>query len=370
MKILGIETSCDDTGIAIIEIKGSKNPEFEILSDIISSQIKIHQKYGGVYPMLAKRAHEKNLPIVLKKALKEAKIEKTDSIAVTYGPGLSPCLWAGLNFAKNLAKTWDVPLVPVDHIEGHLLIALAGNENFQFSISNFQKLFPATALIVSGGHTQLVFVKDIGGYKIIGETRDDAAGEAFDKTARVLGLEFPGGPAIAREAAQCKSQTPMTNGQTIPKYNIRNTKYKIQLPRPMIHTKDYDFSFSGLKTAVLYEYQSRPEKVRASKEYIQAMAAEIQQAIIDVLVHKTVRAAKEFQVKSIILGGGVAANVELRAAIEKECARLSLAPVIPPQKLATDNGVMIALVGYFNWLRGNITKDFDTLQAHPNVRIG
>ena len=355
MRIVGIETSCDDTGIAVLEASGGKTPRFQILSNVVASQIKVHQKYGGVYPMLAKREHQKNLHIVLKKSLKEAGVDpknpQVDAIAVTYGPGLAPCLWTGLNFAKDLAKTWNVPLVPVDHIEGHLLIALAGNENFQFSISNFQKLFPAVALIVSGGHTQLVLVKDIGIYTMIGETRDDAAGECFDKTARILGLEYPGGPAIAREAKKAVSHS------------------ELRLPRPMMHTKDYDFSFSGLKTAVLYNYQARPKKERESKAYIQAMAAEIQQAIIDVLMHKTIRAAKEFFANSIILGGGVAANLELRAAVKKECVRLSLTHLIPPPILATDNGAMIALAGYFNFQTGKAIKNWDKLEADPNLRL-
>src|SRR3989344_2250393 len=224
MTILGIETSCDDTGVAVLEVTEGEGRQFSILSNVVASQIDVHQEYGGVFPSLAKREHIKNLPITLEKALKGAKVEKTDAIAVTYGPGLSPCLWTGINFAKDLAKEWNVPLVPVDHMEGHLLVAFLGDENFQFSNPNFQKLFPAVALIVSGGHTQLVLVKDIGKYQMIGETRDDAAGECFDKTARILGLPYPGGPELAREAAGFK---------------IQNSKFKISLPRPMMHTKDY-----------------------------------------------------------------------------------------------------------------------------------
>jgi N6-L-threonylcarbamoyladenine synthase len=356
MRILGIETSCDDTGIAVLEVTGKKNPpRFSILSNIVSSQIQIHEKYGGVYPMLAKREHEKNLPIVLKKALKEARVEKTDAIAITYGPGLSPCLWTGINFAKDLARKWKVPLIPVDHIEGHLLIALLSVKNGQFSIFNDQ-IFPAVGLIVSGGHTQLVLVKNIGDYKIIGETRDDASGEAFDKTARILGLGFPGGPEIAAAAA---------------KFSISNSQFSIKLPRPMMNTKDYDFSFSGLKTAVLYDYQSRSEKVRKSKEYVQEMAAEIQQAIVDVLISKTLKAAKEYKVKSIILGGGVAANDELRKQLHYKLKTINYKLILlaPAKNLSTDNGAMIAVAGYFNWLKRKYTKNPETLQAQPNLRI-
>ena len=295
--------------------------------------------------MLAKREHQKNLPIVLKKSLKTTNVKKADAIAVTYGPGLAPCLWTGINFAKDLAKAWDVPLIPVDHIEGHLLIGLLE------TIQNTKNTFPAVALIVSGGHTQLVLVKDIGEYKIIGETRDDAAGECFDKTARILGLPYPGGPAIAKEAEKAVPHS------------------ELHLPRPMMHTKDYDFSFSGLKTAVLYNYQARPKKERESKTYVRAMAAEIQQAIIDVLMKKTIRAAKEFSAKSIILGGGVAANLELRAAIKKECTALGLTHLIPPPILATDNGLMIALAGYFTYKTNVYEKNPDKIEANPNLRM-
>ena len=204
MKILAIETSCDETAIAILEIKktGSKTG-FRILSNIVSSQMKLHAKWGGVVPSLAKREHIKNLPIVLKKALKEADLLKpnVNLIAVTNGPGLEPALWTGINFAKELAEKWGKPLIGVNHLEGHLFSVFL-KENREFQISNFQ--FPIIALLVSGGHTQLVLVKDLLKYKILGETRDDAAGEAFDKVARMLNLGYPGGPAIAKTAFQYK----------------------------------------------------------------------------------------------------------------------------------------------------------------------
>jgi len=356
IRIIGIETSCDDTGIAVLEITGTKNPRFRILSNVVASQIKVHQKYGGVYPMLAKREHQKNLPIVLKRTLKETNIDlkqpKLDAIAVTMGPGLSPCLWTGLNFAKELAENWKVPLITVDHIEAHLLIALASNKNFQFSIFNFQKTFPAIALIVSGGHTQLMLMKGIGEYTIIGETRDDAAGEAFDKTARILGLKYPGGPEIAAEAA---------------KFSSLNSQFSITLPRPMMHTKDYDFSFSGLKTAVLYHHQSQPKSVQNSKEYVREMAAAIQQAIIDVLVSKTSKAVQQYRAKSVIIGGGVAANDELREQLRSKLKEVTL--IAPPKQLSTDNGAMIAVAGYFNMMRKKIPKNPQSVVANPNLRI-
>jgi N6-L-threonylcarbamoyladenine synthase len=359
MKILGIETSCDDTGISIIEAKGRKNPAFRILINRVASQVKIHQKYGGVYPTMAKREHETNLPIVLGQVLKESRIKKLrsqeiDAIAITHGPGLSPCLWVGLNWAKDLAKKWNIPLIPVNHMEGHLLISLFSQRN---SISNFQfpiskRTFPAIALLVSGGHTQLILVRGLGRYTLLGETRDDAAGECFDKTARILGRPYPGGPAIAAEAAQ-----------------IQKSKFKIALPRPMLHTKDYDFSFSGLKTAVLYDWKSRSKRVQESKEYVRAMAKEIQQAIIDVLLVKTARAAQEYNAKSIILGGGVAANKELRRQLSRALHTKYRIPLLAaPKELCTDNGAMIAVAGYATWLRSAFKKQ-KHIEANPNLSL-
>ena len=399
MRILGIETSCDDTGIAALEVtKG----QFQILSNVVASQIDVHQEYGGVYPMLAKREHLKNLPIVLRKALRGLLPNDTQSygiaaIAVTYGPGLSPCLWTGLNFAQDLAKKWGVPLVPIDHIEGHLLVGLLKNiQDTKYQIPNTKDIFPAIALIVSGGHTQLVLVKDIGKYEMIGETRDDAAGECFDKTARILGLEYPGGPAIAEQArlwsedmllsgklSEAVWHGPAKGGQTAesatPERPLgrkrgdsrkqHSERHNILLPRPMMYTKDYDFSFSGLKTAVLYAYQARPKKERESKKYIQAMAAEIQQAIIDVLIHKTIRAAKEFGAKTIMMGGGVSANDELRKQLGQKAKDMNAKFLAPPKNLSTDNGAMIALAGYFRYKAHKYPKNPDRIEANPNLRI-
>ena len=261
-----------------------ENGKWQIASNVVSSQVKLHAKYGGVYPFLAKREHQRNLPLVFKKATKGINISEIDLIGVTVGPGLEPCLWQGVNFAKDLAEKLKIPIIPVNHIEAHMLANFIG-ENPKSEARN-PKLFPAVCLIVSGGHTQLILMKDIGQYKLIGETRDDAAGECFDKAARILGLGYPGGPLIAAEAA---------------KYKIQDTRYKIQLPRPMIYQKNYDFSFSGLKTAVLYDFRSRTPKIGKSKGYIREMCKEIQQAIIDVLIHKTFKAAKDFRAKSIIL---------------------------------------------------------------------
>jgi N6-L-threonylcarbamoyladenine synthase len=335
MNILAIETSCDDTCMAIIKVSGKKRPRFKILSNIVSSQIEVHKKYGGVYPSLAKREHQKNLPLVLEKTLNKAKKPKIDLIAVTVGPGLDPCLWTGINFAKDLSKEWNLPIVPVNHIEAHILINFIDKtQSSKFKAQNF----PAIALVVSGGHTQLILVKDIGRYKILGETRDDAAGECFDKVARILGLGYPGGPAIAAEAAKI-------------------TNYKLQiknkLPRPMINQKNYDFSFSGLKTAVLYKHKS--------KKYVKEMCREVQQAIIDVLIKKTIKAAKDYRVKTIILGGGVSANKELRKQFKSKWEHNLLVPL---KEFSTDNAVMTGIAGYFGK-----PKDWQKIKADANLRI-
>lgn len=354
MRILGIETSCDETGIAIVEVMGKGNPSFHILANEVSSQIEVHRPYGGVFPSLAKREHQQNLPVVLHKALKTTGFlnpKQIDAIAITVGPGLDPCLWTGIEFAKKLATQWSVPIVPVNHIEGHLLISLL-TQNTKYQILNTK--VPAISLIVSGGHTQLILVKKIGQYKVLGETRDDAAGECFDKTARILGLDYPGGPAVAAKAAMAGKPAIV-----------------IKLPRPMMHTKDYDFSFSGLKTAVLYDWKSRPERMRKSKAYIHTMAKEIQQAIIDVLIAKTLRATEEYGAKSIVLGGGVAANEELRkqlvSNVTSQMLRVNF--LAAPKNLCTDNGLMIALAGYFQFRSGNTIKSWDELEARPNLRL-
>jgi len=374
MKILAIETSCDDTCVAILEIRNSK---LEILSNIVSSQVKLHQKYGGVYPFLAKREHQKNLPIVFEKALKGANLlsKKIDLIAVTNGPGLEPCLWVGVNFAKDLAEKIKKPVLPVNHIEAHIFV------NFLNYVAGFRNLFPAVCLVVSGGHTQLILMKGFGKYKILGETRDDAAGECFDKTARILGLGYPGGPAIARCATQWrlklknKLDKKSNTGRVCVNLNIK-------LPRPMIYQKNYDFSFSGLKTAVLYLVKELteggknltlryiPRRAKLTIDQKRGISAEIQQAIIDVLIHKTLKAAKDYKAKTIILGGGVAANRELRKQfterIKKEMPSTKF--YIPDSKFCTDNAAMVAVVGYFNYAKKRKIM-FKNIKADANLKL-
>ena len=278
-------------------------------------------------------------------------LQKFDLIGVTVGPGLEPCLWQGINFAVDLAKKTKKPIVPVNHIEAHILTSFI-DKNFQDLISNSQRLFPAVCLVVSGGHTELILMKSVGRYKLLGRTRDDAAGECFDKTARILGLGYPGGPAIARLA----------------NIDSKPVRAKIKLPRPMIYQKNYDFSFAGLKTAVLYDFRSRSEKERTEKKYIRAMCSEIQQAIIDVLIKKTLKAAGEFGARSIILAGGVASNQELRRQM-RERIKSQMPKVgffVPPKNLCNDNGAMIALTAFFH--QEMATKDLQRIKANAKLK--
>ncbi len=366
MIILGIETSCDETAVGVLEIKKTKAGFFiNPLSNVIASQIKIHRKHGGVVPMLASREHTKNIPIITKKALeqafssKKAIVPKIDLIAVTKGPGLILSLLIGVNFAKALAWKWNKPIIGINHLEGHLLSFLLPQKtgNYQLSITNYQKIFPLICLLVSGGNTQLIHVKGIGKYKIIGETRDDAAGECFDKGARILGLSYPGGPSIAAEAA---------------KFKIKNLKLKISfsLPRPMIDSKNYDFSFSGLKTALLYLTQDiGPKKV---KKYRSAIAYEFQEAIADVLVEKTIKAAKELRTKSIILAGGVSANKRLKKKFQERLRKekMSIKLFVPRLEYATDNAIMIALAGFFQYIKhGKKSLSWKKIDADSNLKL-
>ncbi|MFH1582226.1 MAG: tRNA (adenosine(37)-N6)-threonylcarbamoyltransferase complex transferase subunit TsaD [bacterium] len=348
MRILAIETSCDDTSVALVDIKGSN---FKILENIISSQIKIHKKWGGVVPNLARREHQKNLPIILKKVLSNK--EKPDIVSVTKGPGLEPCLWVGINLARELAEKIKKPLIGINHIEAHVLVNFISEDS---KIKINKKLFPAICLIVSGGHTQLVLMKGLGKYKIIGETRDDAAGECFDKIAKILGLGYPGGPIIDNKADQWRSKSIIS-------------KKNIKLPRPMMNQKNYDFSFSGLKTAVLYDFKSRSQKARKSESYIQEISSEAQQSIIDVLISKTIKAIKEFKVNSLILGGGVTASKELkkqfRDKIKKEFPKVEI--LIPSPSFSTDNALMVATAAFLH--KDDKNKNWKTMKANANLKI-
>ena len=270
-----------------------------------------------------------------------------------------------MNFARALGYFWNLPIVPVNHIEAHIIANFIGESTALNKASLFaktsvdksagkKKIFPAIALIVSGGHTQLILMKDFGKYKILGETKDDAAGECFDKVARILGLGYPGGPIISKLAQQTKRGS-----------------FSPNLPRPMIGQKNYDFSFSGLKTAVLYDFKKQSKKTKKSKKYISDICAKTQQAIIDVLIKKTIKAAKDYKVKTIILGGGVAANNELRRQF-KETIKKNLPStyyLTPNISLCTDNAVMIGADAYFQYLIKK-TKTWKNIKVSANLRIG
>lgn len=408
MKILAIETSCDETALSVIEAKGGfTNPSFKILGHTIASQIAIHKQWGGVVPSLAKREHGKAIIPLLQTTLADAKlfkpaknplkpdnklikktalllekepdlsidflntipqlaIPKIDAIAVTYGPGLEPALWVGINFARALSLWWQKPVIPTNHMEGHIFSSLASDENnYKLQITN-DKLnskiknknskiqFPAIALLVSGGHTEIVLIKGWMKYKVIGKTRDDAVGEAFDKVARLLGLPYPGGPEISKLADLYTKNFAAVNPHGV------GVKSAFVLPRPMHNSGDYDFSFSGLKTAVLYLIK----KIEPlSDEDKKAIAYEFQTAAVDVLIQKTLKAVKEYGAKSLIVGGGVIANKELKTRLKKELNEQSpdTALLLPNIELSTDNATMIAIAAYFQ----SLTKTF---KINPKIK--
>jgi len=362
MIILGIETSCDETAASLVRGTGSK---VKVLSNVVSSQIEIHKKYGGVVPEVAAREHVLNILPVVNEALKKAGIKsplppllkgvnKVDAIAVTTGPGLITSLLVGVETAKTLAYAWGVPVIAVNHIEGHIYANwLEPICNVKCKMSNVKNKikFPALVLTVSGGHTMLILMTGHGKYKLLGETRDDAAGEAFDKAAQLLNLGYPGGPAVAACASKLK---------------IESEKLKIKLPRPMLNSGDFDFSFSGLKTALLYEIQ----KDKNYKKKISEYAYEFQKAVAEVLVHKTIKAALKYNCKNIMLSGGVAANIELRNQL-KEAVKNKLNGaklIIPEFKYCTDNAAMIATAGYFSAKRKKFTP-WQKLKADSNQEL-
>jgi len=346
--ILGIETSCDETGAAVVEDGES------ILSSVVSSQIDLHAQYGGVFPEVASRAHIEAISLVVQQALEEAEVglDEIDAVAVTRGPGLAGSLLVGVNYAKGLALGRNLPLVGVNHLEGHIYsLWLVDSAN--------PIQFPVVCLVVSGGHSEIVLITDHGEYKQLGSTIDDAAGEAFDKVARLLNLPYPGGPSIERTAREGNPEA-------------------YRFPRAL-QNEGYNFSFSGLKTAVLRAVQPPHEGSRAPKGEgmtpdqlrpdvkIADVAASFQTAVVDVLVEKTVRAATEHKATEIWIAGGVSANQLLR----KEMQRRSSIPVrYPPLSLCVDNAAMIAAAGYFRYLRGyRDDLDMDVRPMWPLLSI-
>ncbi|MEK7581723.1 MAG: tRNA (adenosine(37)-N6)-threonylcarbamoyltransferase complex transferase subunit TsaD [Patescibacteria group bacterium] len=400
MKILSIETSCDETAISLID-GNTRNGIvfFKVLGNALLSQVKLHAKYGGVFPMMAKREHSKALTHLLTEVLgqgkmlekkkyeiskKEEKIIKKilarepellekflktipalkkphiDRMAVTYGPGLEPALWVGINFALALSYIWKIPIVPINHMEGHIfsaLLKIADKRGLNADLRRKNSLnakryalhpihFPVLALLISGGHTELVLSKKFGNYKVIGSTRDDAVGEAFDKVARMLELPYPGGPEISRLAKKGKKNL------------------LVKLPRPMINSGSFDFSFSGLKTAVLYLIK-KIGKLTAQKKA--DIAKEFENAITEVLTHKTTGALKKYEVKTLLIGGGVSANEKIRETFAQEIKNNfpNTKLFLPSRELTTDNALMIGITAYFKKLPK--TKLPPAIQADGNL---
>jgi N6-L-threonylcarbamoyladenine synthase len=445
MITLGIETSCDETAVCILE---TENNSYKILGNLINSQVDLHRQYGGVFPIMAKREHAKNLIPLLEKLIDESGIEQIkitdtntdaiasaidrkniiteilkakepellehllaskwlnkkpaiDQIAVTRGPGLEPALWVGVNCARALSEIWVVPLVGVNHMEGHVVGSLLDSviiekigqlksgksaPTSKTPLTPLRPLtLPALSLLISGGHTELVLVKKIGEYEVIGRTKDDAVGEAYDKVARMLGLPYPGGPFIhelaekAREknARKEKSKAEMPHNHlsektgSVKKMNTRSEP-SITLPRPMIHSKDLDFSFSGIKTAVLYLLRNLTEaKQVIPKEEI---ALEFENAITEVLIAKTEKALEEYEANTIIIGGGVIANPYIREAFATLAHKYSIPLYLPPAGVSGDNALMIALAGALNTGSPSTTAGSQTgqpaqMRAHGNLSL-
>lgn len=386
MITLGIETSCDETALALIETRGAADAagaagslECRVIASLVHSQAALHSAYGGVYPSLAKREHGKNLIPLLHKLMIEVdggvgiacelddagfrdaldnfrteiapqnpelfesfagagdaflkKVPAIDRIAVTEGPGLEPALWVGLNLARMLSALWNVPVVPVNHMEGHVVGSLIPSDAPNGA---WQKLFdipmPAVAFLMSGGHTELVRVDRIGMYEVIGETQDDAVGEAFDKTARLLGFPYPGGPHIAMAAHEARE---------------RGIKPPVALPRPMIGSKDLNFSFSGLKTAVLYATRKAPldESGALPDEWKKGLAREFEDAVSETLVSKLRAAMDLVGARAVVMGGGVVANHTLREAFKRVAAEYGVPLFLPSGYISGDNALMIAVAG-------------------------
>lgn len=396
MRILAIETSCDETGISILETRTtagvlSTGARIKVLANELLTQSSIHATYGGVYPTIARREHAKNIIPLITHALTKAKLHRPlkkprvllpkelralekifhkepelfatfqkellalkiptiDAIAVTAGPGLEPALWVGINTAQALGVLWNIPVIPVNHMEGHIVAALLVGKQQDTRVKNEYSLatihYPALALLISGGHTELVLIPRKGSYKILGQTRDDAVGEAFDKVARMLGLAYPGGPEISKLA----EKAPRTDVPRFP------------LPRPMLKSGDFDFSFAGLKTAVLYTLKNI---INPTEEDKACIAKEFEDSATEVLVAKTLAAAKKYRVREIILGGGVTANKKIRtvfqATIARELSGIKL--FIPDRDLSTDNGLMIGIAGLLR------TKKSKNIRADGTLRL-
>ena len=342
MLVLGIETSCDETGIALVE-DGDR-----VLSAVVASQENIHAPYAGIVPELASRQHVSLLGPMLERCMGESGtgLSQIELVAVTKGPGLAGCLLAGVSFAKGLAYGLGVPVLGVNHIEAHIYSCrFAG-----------QVEFPALALVVSGGHTLLVLLRDWGSYKLLGQTLDDAVGEAYDKVASMIGLPFPGGPAVEGCAKRCRSA--IDAGRT--------ARAQLTFPRPLLESGDLNFSFSGLKTAVLYWLRRREGKALDADE-VDGVAHAFQEAVVEVLSKKTMRAAQIAQARSILLGGGVARNESLRRRLHEGAREIGIALRCAPKECCTDNGVMVAALGRRKYMAG--ARDDWSLDIAPGRKL-
>jgi len=355
IKILAIETSCDETAAAVIEKTAS---DVEILSNVVASQIELHKQYGGVFPEHASRAHVEKIIPVVEQALGDI---DTDVVAVTIGPGLIGSLLVGVNFAKTFAFAKNLPIIGINHWLGHIYSNWAPSPSLSFPI------FPSLILIASGGHTGLVLMKSHDKIITLGETLDDAAGEAFDKVAKLLQLGYPGGPEIAKAAAKFKKHAWEQNAK------VKMTMQNAKLPRPMIDSGDYNFSFSGLKTAVLYKTKELNLTSETSNQgrvlrLASLLAAEFQQAVIDILVGKTIQAAYQFRPKSICLCGGVSANKELRQQLKLAVKKLpsKTSYHIPPIELTTDNAAMIGVAAAYHL---SDAATWDKINANANLEL-
>lgn len=337
-RVLAIETSCDETAIALVEGDGST---YTVVEHVVASQIEKHREFGGVVPEVAARMHVPVLPKMIEAAT-AWKADGIDAVAVTAGPGLSTALRVGVETAKALAVSWGVPLVPVDHMSGHIYANLLDGTH------QAEDLFPMLCLVVSGGHTELVLMEDWHTYEVVGETRDDAAGEAFDKTAAQLGLSYPGGPSVSK-AAEAGDPT------------------AFEFPRPMAWTEDYDFSFSGLKTAVRNEISQHDT---LTDKLVADISASFQAAAVEVLVKKTHNAAREYEPKAVMVCGGVSANKELRRQLQEAFEQSDVRVLIPDMKYTTDNAAMIGAAGVRLLVDGLVATDPFILDADPAKVLG
>lgn len=347
MKILAIETSCDETGIALVE--GKKEGDsftFAVLKNALLSQALLHSPYGGVFPNLAKREHQKNLPVLFE----QFKDTEFDAIAITAGPGLEPALWTGITFAEALAKETGKPLFPINHMEGHLISSLTqGGQLKDIEL-------PVLGLLISGGHTEFVLMREWFEYELVGSTLDDAVGEAFDKVARTLNLPYPGGPQISKLAEEAR---------------LQNIKSEAKLPRPMINENSCNVSFSGLKTAVLYAVRDLGGIQKLGEAEVQAFAREFEDAVADVLISKTKRALHESGARTMVLGGGVAANAHLRKVIKEAVAKEypEVTFLLPETSITGDNAIMIAEAALTRALSNKISPATEPIIARGNLSL-